>query len=112
MDSILTSIKKLLGIEEEYTQFDTDITIYINSSLMVLNQIGIGPKCGFNIQDKMSTWRDFVGERIDIEAIKSYVYLSVRLIFDPPQNSFLVDAINKQINELLWRLNVQVETPI
>lgn len=110
MESILTSIKKLLGIEEEYTQFDTDITIYINAALMTLNQIGIGPESGFTISDKTVTWFDFIGDRIDLEAIKSYVYLCVRLIFDPPQMGYLVDAIKNQIQELGWRLAVQVET--
>lgn len=109
MESILTSIKKLIGIEESYEHFDQDIIIYINSAFAVLNQLGVGPTEGFNIRDKTETWYDFIGERKDLETIKSYVYLKVRLIFDPPQMGYLVDAINDQIKEMEWRLNVQVE---
>lgn len=109
MESILTSIKKLLGPEESYDHFDTDIIIHINSALMVLNQLGVGPVDGFSISDKEAVWTDFVPEK-NIEAVKTYVYLKVRLIFDPPQSSFLVAAIEKQITELEWRLNVKAET--
>lgn len=111
MDSILTSIKKLLGVDEEVTHFDPDITIHINSALFALNQLGVGPTEGFFIIDKTATWVNLIGERKDLEAIKTYVYLKVRLIFDPPTNSFLVDAINKSIAECEWRINVQVDTP-
>lgn len=109
MESILTSIKKLLGPEESYDHFDTDIIIHINSALMVLNQLGVGPVDGFSISDKEAVWTDFVPEK-NVEAVKTYVYLKVRLIFDPPQSSFLVAAIEKQITELEWRLNVKAET--
>ena len=107
--SILTSIKKLLGIEEDYTHFDSDITIYINSAFMSLHQLGVGPIDGFKILNKEATWGDFINERLDLEGVKTYVYLKCRLIFDPPQMGYLVDAIKGQINELEWRLNVQVE---
>jgi hypothetical protein len=109
MESILTSIKKLLGIEEDYIQFDTDVIIGINSALMNLNQLGIGPTEGFVVVDKTQNWTDLIGTRTDSEAVKLYVYFKTRLAFDPPQNSFLVEAINKQITELEWRLNVQAE---
>ena len=109
MESILTSIKKLLGPEESYDHFDTDIIIHINSALMVLNQLGVGPVEGFSISNKEAVWTDFVPEK-NVEAVKTYVYLKVRLIFDPPQSSFLVAAIEKQITELEWRLNVKAET--
>lgn len=109
MDSILTSIKKLLGIEEEYTQFDTDIIVGINSALMTLSQLGVGLTTSFMITDKTSTWVDFLGDKNDIEGVKLHVYLKTRLSFDPPSNSFLIDAIKEQIKELEWRLNVQVE---
>lgn len=102
--SILTSIKKLLGVEEEYTHFDSDIIIHINSAFMNLNQIGVGPTSGFRIQDATSEWSDFI-ERTDLEGVKTYIYLKVRLIFDPPQMGYLVDAIKDQIKELEWRLN-------
>lgn len=108
MESILTSIKKLLGIEEDYTQFDSDIIIHINSSLMYLNQLGVGPKT-FVISDKTKTWEDYLGENENIEAVKSYIYLKVRLIFDPPTSSSVLDAMERQIKEFEWRLTVQME---
>ena len=106
MDSILTSIKKLLGVGEEYTHFDADIIMHINSVIFVLTQIGIGPVDGFSITSKDQTWDDFLQGRINIESVKSYVYLKVRLLFDPPNNSFLVEAIERQISEYEWRLNI------
>lgn len=109
MESILTSIKKLLGIEEDYTHFDQDIIININSALMTLNQLGIGPPQGFSIQNKIKTWADYLGPSIDFEGVKSYIYLKVRLAFDPPSTSFVLDAMERQIKELEWRLNVQAE---
>lgn len=109
MDSILESIKKLLGIAEEDTDFDTDIVIHINSVLMILNQLGIGPSDGFWIKDNSAVWKDFIGDDKSIEAVKSYVYLKVRLLFDPPLSSAVTDAINKNISELEWRLKVIAE---
>lgn len=107
--SILTSIKKLLGVEEDYTHFDPDIIMHINSALMSLNQLGIGPTTGFRIEDANAKWTDFITGRLDLEGVKTYVYLKVRLIFDPPQMGYLVEAIKDQIKELEWRLNAQVE---
>jgi len=109
MDSILTSIKKLLGIAEDYEHFDTDIIMHINSTLMILNQLGVGPIEGFAIKDKTSTWNEFIKDSINIESVKTYTYLKVRLMFDPPQSSAVMEAINRQINELEWRLNVAVD---
>lgn len=109
MDSILTAIKKLLGIEEDYTHFDADIILNINSVLMVLNQLGIGPETGLYITDKDETWSSLLGERKDLEAVKTYVYLKVRMMFDPPTNSFLVDATERQLTEFEWRLRAQAE---
>ena len=106
MDSILTSVKKLLGVGEEYTHFDDDIIMHINSVIFILTQIGIGPSEGFAITSKDQTWNDFLQGRINIESVKSYVYLKVRLLFDPPSNSFLVEAIERQISEYEWRLNI------
>lgn len=102
--SILTCIKRLLGIEESYTQFDPDILVHINSAFMTLFQLGIGPETGYSITGSTETWSEFTEDRTDIEAIKTYVYLKVRLIFDPPQTGYLVEAINKQLVELEWRL--------
>lgn len=109
VNSILTSTKKLLGIEEDYEYFDTDIIIAINSTFFTLMQLGIGPKEGFSISNKTKTWTDFLDERKDLEAVKSYIFLKTKLIFDPPQTSFLLDAIKQQVSEIEWRLNVQVE---
>ena len=109
MDSILNSVKKLLGISTDLTAFDTDIVIHINSALMSLSQLGIGPKEGYRISDNKATWNGFLGNSENLEAVKSYVYMKVRLIFDPPTNSFVIDAFKKEIAELEWRLNVQVE---
>lgn len=109
MDSILTSIKKLLGIEEEYGHFDNDIIMHVNSVFMTLNQLGIGPEEGFSITTDEQTWFDFLGESKNLEAVKSYVFLKVRLIFDPPTNSSLLEAMKQQEKEYEWRLNVQAE---
>lgn len=109
MESILTSIKKLLGIEEDYTQFDVDIIMHINTVLMSLNQMGIGPVEGFSISDKIPTWATYLNTATNLEAVKSYIYFKVRLMFDPPSSSFVLDSMGRQINELEWRLMVQAE---
>ena len=109
MENILDSIKKLLGIDEADLNFDQELIMHINSVFMVLHQLGVGPVGGFKISSNEEAWADFVGTRLDLESIKSYIYLKVRLLFDPPQNSFLVGAIEKQIEENEWRLQVQVE---
>ena len=110
MDSILTSIKKLLGITEEYTNFDSDIIMHINSVFMILNQLGVGPKEGFRIEDKDSDWSEFIDDEECLDAVKSYMHLKVKLLFDPPLNSSVMEATKQMINELEWRLNVQAES--
>lgn len=113
MTSILTSIKKLLGITEEYTHFDADIITHINSALMVLTQLGVGPPEGFTISDDNAIWDDFLGENNrTLEIVKSYVYLKVKLLFDPPISSAAIDAIKYQISEYEWRLNVAAEETV
>lgn len=109
MDSILGSIKKLLGITEVYDVFDKDLVMHINSVFFVLTQLGVGPAEGFTIQDETAVWDDFIPCGSNLEAVKSYVYLKVRLLFDPPQSSALTEAINRQISEFEWRLNVAVD---
>lgn len=109
MDSILTSVKNIIGISEEDESFDTDLIIHINSVLMILNQLGVGPEDGFSITDKSAVWTDLIGDNKFIEAIKTFVGLKVRLIFDPPTSSAVLDSINKTISELEWRINVMVE---
>ena len=110
MESILTSIKKLLGIDEEYEHFDSDIIMHVNSVFMILNQLGVGPTEGFSIKDKTATWEDFVTDLTKVEAIKSYVYLKVKLLFDPPLSSSVMESINRTISELEWRINVAAES--
>lgn len=105
-DSILTSIKKLLGITEDYSQFDADIIMHINSVFSTLMQIGIGPKSGFTITGEQETWNDFIGDNKKQQSVISYVYLKVRLLFDPPSSSVLISAINEQIKEFEWRLSI------
>ena len=109
MDSILTSVKKIVGISEEDESFDTDLIIHINSVLMILNQLGVGPPEGFSISDKTSVWSDLISDNLYIEAVKSFVSLKVRMIFDPPTSSSVADAINKTISELEWRILCNVE---
>ena len=108
-ESILTSIKKLLGIAEEYKQFDADIIMHINSVFSILTQLGFGPSNGFSIQDEYRVWHDFIGEDNKIEMVKSYIHLKVKLLFDPPLSSAVIEAMNQMIKELEWRLNVAVD---
>ena len=111
MDSILTSIKKLLGIAEDYTQFDADIIIHINSVFTTLRQLGVGPSKGFYIENDTAEWTDFVSDLSDIQAVKTYVYLKVRLLFDPTSlGSATLAAYERQIQELEWRLNIVAES--
>lgn len=110
MESILTSIKKMLGIGEEYAHFDADIIFHINSALMTLNQLGVGPADGYFVTTDEQLWADYLGESKKLEAVKSYIYLRVKLLFDPPANSTLVEAMKQQIAEFEWRLNVQAES--
>ena len=107
-NSILTSIKKLLGITEEYEHFDQDIIIHINSVFMILNQLGVGPSNGFSITDKTAVWSDFISEGVNIESVKSYMYLKVKLLFDPPTTSAVMESMNRMICELEFRLIASV----
>lgn len=108
IDSILTSVKKMLGIEESYTHFDPDIIMHINSVFFTLNQLGVGPDDPFMIEDKTAEWSDFVNSG-NIEAVKSYIFLKVRMLFDPPQSGTHINAINEQIKELECRMNYSVD---
>ena len=107
--SILVSIKKLLNVEETDGSFDTDIGMLINNEFMTLHQLGIGPDEGFSITDADTKWADFSSDKTLIETVKTYVYMKVRMIFDPPASSVVADAFNSQIRELEWRLNIQAE---
>ena len=111
MESILTSIKKLLGIAEDYTHFDDDIIMHINTVFLNLAQLGVGPEEGFAIEDNSAEWTDFIPDTHNLfNAVKTYVYLKVRLLFDPPLSSAVTDVINRNISEIEWRLNVAAES--
>ena len=112
MESILTSIKKLLGISEEYKQFDPDIILHINTVLINVTQLGVGPVNGFFIEDDKATWDDFINtdDNVQLNAVKTYVYLKVKLLFDPPLSSAVLESTKQIISELEWRLNVAVES--
>ena len=108
MDSILNSIKKLLGPSEDYTHFDADIILHINSAFSRLCQLGVGPEKPFKITGADEVWTDFIEDGYQ-EDVKQYVYLSVKQIFDPPANSFLMEANKQQIDKLEWLLNSVAE---
>lgn len=110
-ESILTSIKKTLGIPADYKQFDPDIIMHINTVLSNLTDLGVGPSEGFFITDETATWADFIpaNNYSRLQAIKTYVYLKVRLIFDPPTNSAVIESMNRLISEFEWRINVIVD---
>ena len=109
MESILTSIKKLLGISAEYEHFDQDLVIHINSVFMTLTQLGVGPEEGFSISDEDAIWSDFLKDKKLLEAVKSYMYLKVRLLFDPPASSTVMESMNRMANEFEWRLYIAVD---
>lgn len=110
-NSILNNIKKLLGIPESDTAFDVDIIIHINSVFMALQQLGVGPETVFEITDNTTEWSSFLIDPVMYSAVKSYIYLKVRSVFDPPGTSFHGAAIKEQIQELEWRLMIQVPIP-
>lgn len=111
MESILTSIKKLLGIDEEYEHFDSDIIMHINSALMTLTQLGIGPAEGYSILSKLETWQNFLGDTASLEAVKQYIFIDVKLAFDTSTTSnATLEALNRKKEELVWRLLIQRES--
>lgn len=111
MESILNTIKQLLGIPIEDTAFDTDVIVGINSAFMNLNQLGVGPDTVYSIQDSDQLWSSFLVDEPMYAAVKTYIYLKVKMVFDPPATSFILDAMGRQIQELEWRLSVQVPIP-
>lgn len=110
-ESILNTIKIMLNIEDDCDAFDTEIIIYINSALFTLSQLGIGPEEGFSITGPTERWSDYIKSTKNLTAVQTFIKLKVQLLFDPPSNSFVVDAINKQIDELGWRLCLEAEQP-
>ena len=108
-ESILSSVKKVLGIPSDYEHFDQDILLHINSVMSIMHQLGVGPEEGFIVEDDSTTWSDFFGEDVDINKfayVKSYICIRVRLLFDPPTSSGAIDAMERQMRELEWRITV------
>lgn len=108
-DSILATVKQMLGLTPEYTAFDLDVITHINSVFTTLHQLGVGPEVGYIVTGLEEQWREFLEDDTNINAVKSYVFLRVRLLFDPPSTSFVLASMESQIKELEWRLNVQAE---
>ena len=111
MESILTSIKLLLGMPEDYDAYDAHVIMHINSVFTILRQLGVGPESGFRIEDKTSTWSDFIDETNDLtyESVKTYIYAKVRLIFDPPTSSSHIKVLEEVVKEFEFRLNFDAE---
>ena len=112
MESILTSIKKLLGVDKDYPHFDADIITHINSVLFILNQVGVGPSKGFRITGDNETWEDYIPgiDEKNVESLRTYIYQKVKLVFDPPTSSIASELTKESANELEWRLNVAAES--
>lgn len=111
-DSILNNLKKMLGMDAEFKAFDQDLIIHINSVFMTLHQLGVGPKNVFRISGSTETWSSFLADsrsENDLSAVKDYIYLKLRILFDPPSSSYVLSALESQMKELEWRLNVQAE---
>lgn len=108
-ESILNTVKKLLGLDPSYNAFDPDVITGINAALFTLMQIGIGPANGFIVTDENETWGDLIGEATDLEAVKQYVYLRTRIVFDPPTNSSVLQSMKDLCAEYEWRLNVEID---
>ena len=105
-NSILDTVKQVCGIEPDYTHYDVDILMHINSVFATLNQLGIGPDDGFEISDATTEWSVYLESNKLLNSVKTYVCLKVRSIFDPPQTSYHINAMNEQLRELEWRINV------
>lgn len=108
-DSILHDVKQMIGQEWDDSSYDLDIMVHINSVFFDLNQIGVGPKDGFSILDATTKWDAYIGASKNLLAVKSYIYIRVRLLFDPPTNGFLVTSLNEQVAKLEWRLMVECD---
>ena len=110
MESILRSVKKHIGLDPEYTQFDPDIIMAVNTVFVILNRVGVGPSTGFRIEDDSAEWTDFLpDDDLNFEAVKTYIAAKARFIFDPPTSSILMQALKELIAELEWTLNINAE---
>lgn len=110
MNSILNSIKKLLGLNEDQKDFDVDIIMLINSAFTRLNDLGVGPEEGFAIEDEYKNWDDFVQDGLKFNDLKTYIYLKVKMVFDPPASSAVLAAYERSIQEIEWLVNVRAES--
>ena len=111
MESILDTIKQLLGIPTDDDSFDTDVKVNINTAIFNLSQIGVGPANGYIVTSNTQMWNDYIGASlINLEGVKNYIYLKTKLVFDPPTNSTTIQAINDNLKELEWRMQLAVET--
>lgn len=110
MDSILTSVKKLLGVAEEYTHFDPDLIMHINSVFGILTQLGVGPSEGFYIDGDSASWSDFIDDQHTLNGVKSYIGIKVKMLFDPPTSASVLDAMNRLASELEWRLRAECDS--
>ena len=106
MTSILNSVKKQIGFDEDYNHFDEDLILLINSALSVMTQVGVGPSEGFRINDSSSDWEDFLDDDPRLDMVKEYVFLRAKVIFDPPQSGSVLEAYQNRIQELEWRANI------
>lgn len=111
-NSILTSVKTTLGLPDAHTAFDSEIILYINSALSTLTQLGVGNPDGFSISSKQEVWSDFIGNDPKLNTVKTYVSLKVRMLHDPPEIGFVITEMRKTVEELEWRINVQVDDEI
>ena len=108
-DSILDTVKKMLGVDLVDDSFDMELIIFINDVFSKLNQLAVGPTTTYVIDDRLDKWTDFLLDRADLNMVKTYMYLQVRITFDPPTNPSLLENMMKRIQEYEWRLNVQAE---
>lgn len=111
-ESILKTIRKLIGPEEDYEHFDPELIIHINTAIGILGQLGVGPEEGFFISNDSSKWSDFLEDEALYEMVKTYIYLFVKKVFDPPSNSFIVDSYEKTLKELEWRIEVRATSNV
>jgi len=108
-ESILLTIKQMLGIPSEYSVFDEELAVYINTVIAALRQLGVGPENGFAITGENESWEDYIGDTLMYENVKAYIYLKVRMMFDPPSSSFVLEAFKNQAAEIEWRIYIQAD---
>lgn len=106
---ILLTVKRMLGISDEDKAFDMELVVFINTALMVIHEVGVGADDFRITPEGEETWHDFIEDNVDLIGVQTFVYLKVRIAFDPPQSSYVLDSMQKQADELLWRLNVTSE---